>query len=460
MSDQATSGGTLDPGDERPELTALIGEIGREIAGAYPPALRNPGRTVDQRLMQLAAARPEVQAALFRFVDATPALRNSQEVAEHLTALLDEVEDPPPILRTPAVLGRSRVGEEIVSAAASAGVRRIAHRFIIGETPEAALPHLRRLWEAGAGASLDLLGEATVTEEEADRYAARCREAVEVLARATRDWPPRPALERDRHGPVPRANVSVKVSALTPLLRPTAPGRGAADAARRLRPLLLAARDAGAHLHVDMESVDTLETTLDLVLDLMAEPDLRSGPSTGLVVQAYLRESPALVERLLAWAAENPRAVPLTIRLVKGAYWDHEVAEARQRGWSPPVFTEKAESDRNFERLTRQLVDARDLVRLAVGSHNLRSVAHALAYNRLTGGADGDLEVQVLQGLGDDLRDALAANGLRVRVYCPVGHLVEGMAYLVRRLLENTANNSFLSAHSRGASVEDLLAPP
>jgi RHH-type proline utilization regulon transcriptional repressor/proline dehydrogenase/delta 1-pyrroline-5-carboxylate dehydrogenase len=145
---------------------------------------------------------------------------------------------------------------------------------------------------------------------------------------------------------------------------------------------------------------------------------------------------------------------------VKGAYWDHEVAEARQRGWSPPVFTEKADSDRNFERLTRRLLDARRLVRLAVGSHNLRSVAHALAYNRLIGGSDADVEVQVLQGLGDDLRDALAHEGLRVRVYCPVGELVEGMAYLVRRLLENTASTSFLRAHGRGAPLDELLRAP
>src|SRR5262249_58235311 len=151
----------------------------------------------------------------------------------------------------------------------------------------------------------------------------------------------------------------------------------------------------------------------------------RGGPLGG--------EAPAGRGGRPAGAAAPPRARPWTIRRERGAYGALGVAEPRQRGWSPPVFTEKAESDRNFERLTRRLVDARDLVRLAVGSHNLRSVAHALAYNRLTGGSDDDLEVQVLQGLGDDLRDALAANGLRVRVYCPVGQLVEGMAYLVRR---------------------------
>jgi len=148
------------------------------------------------------------------------------------------------------------------------------------------------------------------------------------------------------------------------------------------------------------------------------------------------------------------------VRLVKGAYWDHEVAEARQHGWNVPVFTDKAACDRNFEALTRRLLDARPLVRVAVASHNLRSLAHAIAYNRLAGGDDADLELQVLRGLGDDLAAALAAYGMRVRVYTPVGELVAGMAYLVRRLLENTSNESFLLAQDQGVPLAQLLAAP
>jgi proline dehydrogenase len=140
---------------------------------------------------------------------------------------------------------------------------------------------------------------------------------------------------------------------------------------------------------------------------------------------------------------------------VKGAYWDHEVIEARQHGWSAPVFETKAECDRNFEELTRRLLYARPLVRVAIASHNLRSVAHALAY-----AGDTDLEVQVLRGLGDDLAHALARRNVSVRAYCPVGDLVAGMAYLVRRLLENTANESFLHEQARGVAVEELLAAP
>ena len=178
------------------------------------------------------------------------------------------------------------------------------------------------------------------------------------------------------------------------------------------------------------------------------------------MVQAYLRDAGDQVERIVAWAREHPRPAPLVVRLVKGAYWDHEVIEAGQHGWAAPVHDDKAECDRSFEALTVRLLDARPHVRVAIASHNLRSVAHAIAANRRTGAPDGDVEFQVLRGLGDDLAHALAAEGLRVRAYCPVGDLVAGMAYLVRRLLENTANESFLAERAHGASLDRLLAAP
>jgi RHH-type proline utilization regulon transcriptional repressor/proline dehydrogenase/delta 1-pyrroline-5-carboxylate dehydrogenase len=316
------------------------------------------------------------------------------------------------------------------------------------------------LWDHGVASSVDLLGEATVTAAEADRYASRCTAALEQIARATARWPEREVLERDSTGTLPRTNVSVKVSALTPLLRPDAPERGRLDAAGRLRPLLRRARELGAHIHIDMESLDSREAVLDLVLELLAEDEFRPGPSAGIVVQAYLRDSPDLLDRVLQWAQDGGRTIPLQIRLVKGAYWDHELVQARQHGWPAPVFEVKADCDRNFEALTRRLVAARPAVRVAVASHNLRSVSHAIAVSRQAGAGDRDLELQVLRGLGDELQDALASRGFRVRTYCPVGDLVAGMAYLVRRLLENTSNESFLHERASGIPLEELLAAP
>jgi RHH-type proline utilization regulon transcriptional repressor/proline dehydrogenase/delta 1-pyrroline-5-carboxylate dehydrogenase len=410
--------------------------------------------------MELASQDAELRAALFRFVDVTPACHSLDDLARHLTGYLEEVDDRPPPIQAAMRMSGSKPGRAARGAAAAAGVRHMAHRFIVGESPKAALKPIRHLWENGAAVSLDLLGEATVTEAEADRYAARCMDALETLSGAAPSWPERPVLEADSLGSLPRVNLSVKVSALTPLLRPEAPEIGREDAARRMRPLLLRASELGAHLHIDMESVDTVEATMGLVFELLDEPELRGGPSSGVVIQAYLRESPQQLEQVLDWAAGTERAQPLVVRLVKGAYWDHEIVDARQHGWTPPVFEAKRDSDRNFEALTRRLIEAWPHVRPAIASHNLRSVAHAVATARELGREDRDMEFQVLRGLGDDLAAALADLGHRVRIYCPVGDLVAGMAYLVRRLLENTANESFLGEQQRGTSIEELLAAP
>lgn len=434
--------------------------IGGELAAAFPSGARHPLRAIDSRAMELASSDRELRAALFRFVDVVPACRSLDDLARHLTGFLQELPDAPPPITAAMRVAHTKAGRAALGAAAAGGVKHMAHRFIVGETPAAALGVLRALWQAGVASSVDLLGEATVTEAEADRYAARCAAALEELAAAARRWPSRPPLERDSSGPLPRANVAVKVSALTPLLRPDAPEIGRRDAAKRLLPLLRRAKALGAHIHIDMESLDSREAVLDLVLEVLSEQELRDGPSAGIVVQAYLRDSPEQLEKVLAWARASGRTPPLQIRLVKGAYWDYELVQARQHGWPAPVFEVKAECDRNFEALTRRLLHARPAIRVAVASHNLRSVAHAIAVNRLAGTDDRDLELQVLRGLGDELQDALAANGFRVRTYCPVGDLVAGMAYLVRRLLENTSNESFLHEQARGTSLDKLLAAP
>ncbi len=443
------------------DLEGELRTVGRDLYAALPAASKNPIKVVDERAMELASADQELKAALFRFVDVVPACRGVDDLARHLTGFLGEVENAPPPISAALKMGASRPGRAALGAAAAAGVKHMAHRFIVGESPAAAMGEFKDLWKEGVAATVDLLGEATVTTAEAQRYAERCGEALTVLTRETEGWSARPLLEADGLGPLPRANLSVKVSALTPLLRADAPERGQRDAAGRLRELLRQARDLGAHLHIDMESLDSRDAVTELILDLLAEDEFADGPSAGVVLQAYLRDSPDTAALILDWAGRVKRAHPLTVRLVKGAYWDHELVEARQHGWPVPVFEEKADSDRNFEALTRTLIDARGSgIRLAVASHNLRSVAHAIAYNRGAGHADSDLELQVLRGLGDPLQDALAARGFRVRAYCPVGDLVAGMAYLVRRLLENTSNDSFLLAQSSGASVDELLALP
>ena len=253
----------------------------------------------------------------------------------------------------------------------------------------------------------------------------------------------------------------MKVSALTPLLRPEAPERGQRDAAPRLRALLRRAHELGAHLHIDMESLDSREAVLELVLDLLAEPEFADGPSAG-------RRAAGLPARLAGDAGHDPRMGPPDAARAaarRAARQGRLLGPRGRRG--APARLERA-GLRAQGRLRRELrgAHARGCSRRArscasaIASHNLRSVAHAIARNRMLGGGPGDVEFQVLRGLGDDLGHALAASGLRVRAYCPVGDLVAGMAYLVRRLLENTANDSFLADQAHGVPLEQLLAAP
>jgi RHH-type proline utilization regulon transcriptional repressor/proline dehydrogenase/delta 1-pyrroline-5-carboxylate dehydrogenase len=394
--------------------------------------------------MELLARDPALRAALFRLVDVAPACADRRDLARHLASLLGEVRPIAPVTVARRASLR-RMTSPAVGSVAGLAVQRMAKRFIVGADPADAVATLERLWRSGAAASVDLLGEATVTAAEADRYAQRCDEALRTLAKAAQHWPENDLLDR-----VPRVNLSVKVTALTARVRAEAPDIGIEDASHRLRKLLRTAKEVKAHLHVDMESMESRELITELVIKMLNEPEFKDAPSAGIVLQAYLRDADEQLDRLLAGIQQ-----PFTIRLVKGAYWEHETVEARQHGWVAPVYEAKLESDRSFERLTKRLVAERPHVKVAIASHNVRSIAHALAV-----APDRDLEFQVLRGLGDDLQEALTNMGLRVRTYCPVGDLVAGMSYLVRRLLENTSNDSFLLSRSRGTDLDSLLAAP
>jgi proline dehydrogenase len=434
-------------------LEEEIHELGRTLDAARPHGRPSLQRIEDEAL-EWAGRRRGLQAALLRLVDVAPACRDDHDVADHLRALLAEVDHGPLLLR-----GGTHLPDAVVGRVAAGIVRHMAARFIVGSDPPAAAAELERMWRAGAASTLDLLGEATVTQAEGDRYARRCADALQSVSDVTSRWPANTRLERDASGvAVPRADLSIKLSALTPSLRALAPHR-ASEAKPRLRALLRLAAGVGAHLQIDSETYDTRDAAFAVALETIAEDEFRDGPSAGVVVQAYLRESGRILDEVLDRAAAMRRTSRLAVRLVKGAYWDAETAQAAQHGWTPPVFSEKADTDRSFEALTVRLIDARETVRPLIASHNLRSIAHAMALARRAD-AEHDVEFQVLRGLGDDLAHALAVSDQRVRVYCPVGDLVAGMAYLVRRLLENTSNDSFLHHAAAGDALDDLLRAP
>jgi proline dehydrogenase len=442
-------------------LETRIRELAEELWRVEPSSWRRPAVALGRRQLGSLDGRPALRSAVFRFVDAAPACRGPVDRGAHLRAFLREV-DGEPIPRTLRPLHGRLAPTPLLAAyglASGPATALLARQFIAGRDVKAATRNLSAMWRRGQAFALDLLGEATVSEAEAEAYFDRCAGTLRVLTDMTRDWPEQPLLDADQHGRLPRANLSIKLTALTPLLRPLAPERGAQDAARRLAPLLRLARELGAHVHLDMEDYDSRETLLLAFEEVLANEEFRDAPSVGVVVQAYLRDADETLERILSSPSLTRRGVPPTIRLVKGAYWDHENVIAGQRGWEVPVWTEKRESDACFERLTRRLVDARDAVRPAIATHNLRSLAHAIAYLESRGGESREIELQVLRGLGDELAEGVSRLGYRVRIYTPIGDLVAGMAYLVRRLLENSSNEGFL-LRQRHQSLDELLKAP
>src|SRR5438034_254429 len=438
------------------EVQALARQIA--AAGASERAhLFHLGRW-SERVLDWALSHPGFKTELFRFVDVFPACRDDADVLRHLSEYFAGVEVPRALGLGLEVAERVPFGARLSTAAARRNIMRMARQLIAGATPEDALPRLAALWRAGEACTVDLLGEKTVTEREAARYAAGVGAMLDALVAGTREWPAAPHLERDPWGPVPRVNLSVKPTALSALFAPASARDGLAEARERLLPILRRAREAGATVHLDMEHDDVKDLTLELLRGLGAEfPD---GPQLGCVIQAYRKDAFADLRAVVAWS-ERALRLPLAVRLVKGAYWDFETVVAAAEGWPVPVFEAKAETDASYERCGRHLVEHAGRVRPAFGSHNLRSIAYAVACARARGLPPAAVEHQLLYGMAEPVHAALRRLGFRVRVYAPVGDLVAGMAYLVRRLVGNTSNESFIRHRFvEGQALEALIAPP
>ena len=281
---------------------------GHRLAEHLPDGGRNPAAVAERRMMQAVIGDPQLRAALFRFVDVRPACRNRADLVRHLNEYLQEAAIESGTARRLSSLVGRRALELPTASAAAFGVAAMSHRFIAGEDAHAAGGELAALWERGRCVTLDLLGEATLTESEGDAYAVRCADTLRALTEMSAPWRGQRLLEQDGLGPLPRANLSVKVSALTPHLRANAPARALEAARERLIALLRLARDLGAHLHVDMESLDTRESITELVLELLSEPEFDDGPSAGIVLQGYLTDSEEQLDRLLRWLRDHPRA--------------------------------------------------------------------------------------------------------------------------------------------------------
>jgi len=417
---------------------------------------------LEDRLMGLGTHDPALKVQLFRFVDTLPYLHDPAEVVRHLREYLTEAADdlPPWVRRLTRAIPSGGLLGRAVAWLARHNARRMARKFIAGSNLAEAIDAVRRLRDRRLAFTLDLLGEATITEAEADHVQKQYLDLLEGLTREVNHWPEEPSIDRDDRGPIPRVNVSVKLSALYSQFDPIDPEGTCRRVGERLRPILALAKRTGAFVNFDMEQYSFKDTTLHIFRRILGEPEFRDWPHVGIAIQAYLKDSEADLTQLLDWA-KNHRRCPVWVRLVKGAYWDYETVIAAQNHWPVPVFTRKWESDANFEKLTGLLLANADWLVPAFGSHNIRSIAHALAVAERLMVPQRRFEFQMLYGMADPIRHAIQSLGYRVRIYTPYGQLLPGMAYLVRRLLENSSNDSFLrQGFAEGLSEEVLLRNP
>jgi RHH-type proline utilization regulon transcriptional repressor/proline dehydrogenase/delta 1-pyrroline-5-carboxylate dehydrogenase len=412
----------------------------------------------DDKLMGLSMNNEMLKVQLFRFVDTLPYLTDPKDVGRHLKEYLNEARASLPWWVRAGInwIPEEGIAGRILARTAKSNAEKMARKFIAGSNVPEAIDAVLRLRSQQFTFTIDLLGEATITEREADHVLQQYLDLLEGLPPVINATPEIPAIDRDDQGPIPRVNVSVKLSALFSQFDPIDPEGTSRRVRERLRPILRLARQNGAFVNFDMEQYSFKDTTLRIFRDILIEPEFLDWPHVGIAIQAYLKDTYQDLVTLRDWA-RDVRKCPVWIRLVKGAYWDYETVIAAQNDWPVPVFTRKPESDDSFERCTRLLMENYQWLVPAFGSHNIRSIAHALAVAEELGVPRKRFEFQMLYGMADPIKDVLKSLGLRVRIYTPYGQLLPGMAYLVRRLLENTSNDSFLRQGFSEHLSEDLL---
>lgn len=457
MDTQTQKSGVISSSNSQQQILKFGGEILKKMESQTKPSLFSRDFWYGS-IMEWSMKNEKFKTNMFRFVDVLPSLNSGQDVAKHLKEYFTENGgELPPVFNVGLGLGSLAPG--LMAGAIKKNVTSMAKMFITGENPQEALPVLKKARKEKMTFTVDILGEATLSEKEAQGYINRYKELIEWLAQDSKKWDTIPQIDHDNLGDIPKVNVSVKLTALYSQITDKAWEKTKTELKNRLRPLLEAGMRMGCFINLDMEQYGVKHLTLEVFKELMMEPQLKSYPHFGCVIQAYLRDSEKDVRDCITFAIQ--RGTPFTVRLVKGAYWDFETIEAESRGWACPVYTVKAETDANYERCAKLLLDQHQHIRVALASHNVRSLSAALVHAEKIGVPKSAFEIQMLYGMAEPIKKTFVDMGFRVREYAPVGDLLPGMAYLVRRLLENTSNESWLRGKfAEGKTMEQLLADP
>lgn len=420
------------------------------------------------KVMDWCMANENFKVQMFRFVDVLPYLNTTESLQRHMEEYFGDPEaDMPSVLKwgVDGVGKGGKLAAMMVSRTMRSNIEKMAKQFIIGENTKDAVKNIRKLRKDGFAVVVDLLGEATVNESEAAAYAAGYLELLDALAKEQKKMTPLPPMTAGASpdggdwGHAPMINVAVKPSAFFSQARPVDQEGSIQAIMARILPIYRKVKEMGGFLCIDMEQRAYKDITIELYKRLRTHEEFRDYPHLGLVLQAYLRETESDLEDILSWA--KGEKLPISIRLVKGAYWDYETVAAKQNGLPVPVWTIKAESDAAFERIARRILENHDICHLACGSHNVRTISAVMETALALNVPEEKYEFQVLYGMAEPVRKGLQKVARRVRLYCPYGELLPGMAYLVRRLLENTANESFLrQSFVSDLDVEHLLENP
>ena len=345
----------------------------------------------------------------------------------------------------------ARAGQPVIRRGVDMAMQLMGEQFVTGETIGEALKRARKLEAQGFAYSYDMLGEAATTMADADRYYADYENAIHAIGAAAAG-----------RGIFDGPGISIKLSALHPRYVRAQAQRVMAELLPRVHALAALARHYGIGFNIDAEEADRLELSLDLMESLATSPDLKGWNGLGFVVQAYGKRCPFVIDWLIDLARRSERR--LMVRLVKGAYWDSEIKRAQVDGQSGfPVFTRKIHTDVSYLACARKLLDARDAVFPQFATHNAQTLA---SIYHLAGPdfAPGDYEFQCLHGMGEALYEEVVGSAKLdrpCRIYAPVGTHETLLAYLVRRLLENGANSSFVHRiWDAGVSIDELAADP
>ncbi len=427
------------------QLQQQVEVFGKRLADAVSDSistLSNQHKWLDL-LISRTISEADFRIQALRFIDVLPSLDDDQVLAEHLQEYFSDLQLPRFAewgLKHSDTLWATRIAAPTVRYT----LRGLARKFMGGSQLHHALTTLSRLRHQNLNFTLDLLGEATISETESEAYQQRYLQMLHSLPEPVENWSHIPLLDISHGQPAPRLNLSIKLSSLYSQIHTSAPQAGINAICQRLRPILRAAIKNNAFITIDMEQYDLKHIVLGCFRQIIMEDEFKHWPHIGLAMQAYLKETYEDIKQLIELLQQRGTAV--TIRLVRGAYWDYETVIATQNNWPCPLWQQKNDTDVNFEKCLYLLLSSHATIHTAIASHNPRSIAYAMALSEQLNLQPDQFEFQMLYGMADHLKQALLKLKYRLRIYVPFGETLPGMAYLVRRLLENASGQSMLDS--------------